>query len=34
VALVLLAVATVLALSRERTLAGARGMREQLAHWD
>ena len=34
VALVLLAVATVIALSRERTLAGARGMREQLAHWD
>jgi hypothetical protein len=34
VALVLLAVATVLALSRDRALAGARGMREQLALWD
>jgi len=34
VALVLLAVATALALSRERALAGARGMREQLAQWD
>jgi hypothetical protein len=34
VALVLLALATGLALSRERALAGARGMREQLAQWD
>ena len=34
VALVLLAVATALALSRERSLAGARGMREQLAQWE
>jgi hypothetical protein len=34
VALVLLAVATALALSRERSLAGARGLREQLAQWD
>jgi hypothetical protein len=34
VALVLLAVATVLALSRDRALAGARDMREQLAQWD
>ncbi|HEY8951673.1 MAG TPA: hypothetical protein VIP78_03830 [Candidatus Dormibacteraeota bacterium] len=34
VALLLLAVATVLALSRDRTLAGARGVREQLALWD
>ena len=34
VALFLLAIATVLALSRDRALAGARGMREQLAHWD
>ena len=34
VALVLLAVATALALSRERSLAGARGMREQLALWE
>jgi hypothetical protein len=34
VALVLLAVATAIALSRGRSLAGARGMREQLATWD
>jgi hypothetical protein len=34
VALVLLAVATALALSRDRALAGARGVREQLAQWD
>jgi hypothetical protein len=34
VALVLLAVATALALSRERSLASARGLREQLAQWD
>lgn len=34
VALVLLAVATALALGRERALAGTRGMREQLAQWD
>jgi hypothetical protein len=34
VALLLLAVATVLALSRDRALAGARGVREQLALWD
>jgi hypothetical protein len=34
VALVLLALATALALSRERSLAGARGLREQLAQWD
>jgi hypothetical protein len=34
VALVLLAVATALALGRERSLAGARGMREMLAQWD
>ncbi|MFI5282166.1 MAG: hypothetical protein ACHQ0J_03460 [Candidatus Dormibacterales bacterium] len=34
VALVLLAAATALALSRDRTLAGARGMRAQLAEWD
>jgi len=34
VALVLLAVATAIALSRGRPLAGARGMREQLATWD
>ena len=34
VALLLLAVATALALSRGRSFAGARGMREQLAHWD
>jgi hypothetical protein len=34
VALVLLAVATALALSRDRALAGARDVREQLAHWD
>jgi hypothetical protein len=34
VALVLLAVATAIALGRGRSLAGARGMREQLARWD
>ncbi|HEX9100371.1 MAG TPA: hypothetical protein VF956_12855 [Candidatus Dormibacteraeota bacterium] len=34
VALVLLAVATAIALSRGRSFAGARGMREQLATWD
>jgi hypothetical protein len=34
VALVLLAGATALALSRERSRAGARGLREQLAQWD
>lgn len=34
VALVLLAVATAIALSRGRSFAGARGMREQLANWD
>jgi hypothetical protein len=34
VALVLLAVATAIAFSRGRPLAGARGMREQLATWD
>jgi hypothetical protein len=34
VALLLLTVATVLALSRDRALAGARGVREQLALWD
>jgi hypothetical protein len=34
VALLLLAVATALALSRDRALAGARGVREQLALWD
>ncbi len=34
VALVLLAVATAIALGRGRSLAGARGMREQLATWD
>jgi hypothetical protein len=34
VALLLLAVATALALRRGRSFAGARGMREQLAHWD
>jgi hypothetical protein len=34
VALVLLAVATAIALSRGRPFAGARGMREQLATWD
>ena len=34
VALVLIAVATVLALGRERYFSGTRGMREQLATWD
>jgi hypothetical protein len=34
VALVLLAGATALALGRGRSMAGARGVREQLAHWD
>ena len=34
VALVLLIVATALALGRERYLSGTRGMREQLATWD
>jgi hypothetical protein len=34
VALVLLAVATAIALRRGRSFAGARGMREQLATWD
>jgi hypothetical protein len=34
VAIVLLAAATALALGRERALAGARGVREQLALWD
>ncbi len=34
VALVLLAVATAIALGRGRSFAGARGMREQLATWD
>jgi hypothetical protein len=34
VALVLLVAATAIALSRGRSLAGARGMREQLATWD
>ena len=33
VALVLIAVATALALFRERSLTGARGIREQLAQW-
>ncbi|HEY4914901.1 MAG TPA: hypothetical protein VIJ91_13400 [Candidatus Dormibacteraeota bacterium] len=34
VALVLLVVATALALGRDRYRAGAQGMREGLAHWD
>jgi hypothetical protein len=34
VALVLLVVATALALGRDRYRAGAKGMREGLAHWD
>jgi hypothetical protein len=34
VALVLLVVATGLALGRERYVTGTRGLREQLAHWD
>ena len=34
VALVLLAVATAIALSRGRSFAGTRGIRDQLATWD
>jgi hypothetical protein len=34
VALVLLVVATALALGRDRYRGGAQGMREGLAHWD
>jgi hypothetical protein len=34
VAVVLLVAATGLALGRDRYLVGARGLREQMAHWD